>query len=246
MSWILLLFIVIVAVYLLSSISFIKETILQYYDRYLANFYAKVNSVQKNNEILTRTTKLFESMEDVINKIGGPILELGCGPGVNLQFYPSNTKLCTIDLNDHFRPHLLENMKLCMAKLERYEVGDVEDMSNIYADNTFSCVVCTKLLCCVDQEKTLREITRVLKPGGRFYFLEHVLEKRYTFTWLFQILWTPIWKRFVFNCQVDQATDIALKEFGFDNFEMAIWYRPVSWKFFFTRKTCIGFGDKAK
>lgn len=246
MSWLIALSILLLALYLLSNIPIVKNRFAQFYDQYHAKRQQDfLKSTVFNSDIIkTRTAKLFDSMEDVINRVGGPILVLGCGPGNNVSFYPSNAKMCTIDLNDHFKPYLLDNLKSTKVKLDRYEVGNVEDMKQIYADNSFSCVVSTKLLCCVDQERTLREIIRVLKPGGRFYFVEHILEKPYTFTWLFQILWTPIWKRFVFNCQADQATDIALDKFGFENFEMAIWYRPNSWKLFFTRRTCIGFGDK--
>jgi len=237
----------IIALYLLSNVPAVKSKLVQFYDQYHAKRQQDfVNSPIVNNvQIKNRTAKLFESMEEVIAKIGGPILDIGCGAGNNVSFYPSNTKMCTIDLNDHFKPYLMENLKSSKAKLDRYEIGNVEDMSNIFADNTFSCVVSTKLLCCVDQEKTLREITRVLKPGGRFYFLEHILEKPYTLTWLLQILWTPIWKRLVLNCHADQATDKVLEKFGFENFEMAIWYRPLPARFSLFSKSCIGFGDKA-
>jgi len=247
MTWILALIIFIVATYLLANIPFMKERLRLYYDQYLyqyAKYYANA-FVDQNDEIIARKGMLFDTMEDVINRTGGPILEIGCGPGFNLSFYPSNTKMCTLDLNDHFKPYLMSNMKSSKAKLDRYAVGNAEDMSDVFADNTFSCVVCTFLLCSVDQEKTLREVMRVLKPGGRFYFLEHILEKRYTFTWLFQIAYTRIWKLFTCNCQADRDTDKILEKFGFENFELAIWYRPLSWRLFFTRRSCIGFGDKA-
>lgn len=234
--------------WVLFKIPYVRSTIKSYNDAFQAKRLEKhtKSNIINNPAIKKRTQELFNSMEGVINEIGGPILDIGCGTGANLSFYPANAKLWTIDLNDFFHSYLKENMKTSKATLERHEVGNAEDMSELFEDETFSCVVCTKLLCCVDNEKTLREIMRVLKPGGRFYFMEHIIEEPWTFTRIFQILFSPIWQNLIFSCHIDRQTDEVLKKFGFDNFSMEIWDRPLPTKYFFARRTCIGHGDKSK
>ena len=61
--------------------------------------------------VIDAKTKLFESMTDIMENVGGPILELGAGSGTNLEFYPKGTKLHTVDLNEHFREYLENNIK---------------------------------------------------------------------------------------------------------------------------------------
>uniref|UniRef100_A0A7M5X8T0 Methyltransferase type 11 domain-containing protein n=1 Tax=Clytia hemisphaerica TaxID=252671 RepID=A0A7M5X8T0_9CNID len=246
MHWFVVVVIIIAVIYALSKIPFIKRLIKYYHERFIAQRvanYAKKH-IHGIKEINDKTCKLFESMESVIDKVGGPILDLGCGSGGNVSYYPSNAKIWTIDLNTQFHSYLKESMKSSKATLEKHQVGNAEEMQEIFKDNTFSCVVCTKLLCCVDQEKTLREIMRVLKPGGRFYFLEHIIEKPWTFTRYFQILYTPLWKRIICGCQLHKDTDRVLKDFGFDNFQFEYWQRPLPSSFFFARRSCIGYGDK--
>lgn len=233
--------------WMLSKVPFVKKTIKKNHDIYLAD---RLESFTKSNlinspVIMEKTRQLFESMESVINEIGGPVLDLGCGTGASVIFYPSNTRLWTIDLNDYFHSFLKENMKKSKGTLERHEVGNVEDMSEVFDDNTFSCVVCMKLLCCTDNDLTLREIMRVLKPGGRLFFIEHIIEEPWTFVRLFQILFTPIWKSLHFNCHLDRETDKVIQDFGcFENLSIDIWQRPLPTKFFFARRSCIGYCDK--
>lgn len=197
----------------------------------------------QNVEINEKKTKFFASMEEIIDRIGGPVLEIGCGTGQNLPFFPKNTRLMTCDLNDYFKPFLMKNSEKHSIKLEKYMIGNAEDMSSIVPDNSCSCVVSSFLLCCVDQEKVLREIMRVLKPGGRFYFIEHVIEPPGSWVRYIQIIMTPIWRHFKFNCHLDRDTTV-IEKFGFENLHTEIWYRPIEFYYFFSKRGFIGYGDK--
>ncbi|OPL19172.1 MAG: hypothetical protein AVO35_12025 [Candidatus Aegiribacteria sp. MLS_C] len=103
----------------------------------------------------------------------GRTLEVGVGTGKNLEFYPSGMELSAID----FSPGMLEVAarkaeQPGMPLVELREM-DLEDMD--YADGSFSTVISTFVFCTVPHPmKGLMEIRRVLEPGGKAVFLEHM------------------------------------------------------------------------
>ncbi|MCB0307160.1 MAG: class I SAM-dependent methyltransferase, partial [Calditrichaeota bacterium] len=66
---------------------------------------------------------------------------------------------------------------------------------------------------------TFREIRRVLKPGGRFYFLEHVAARRGTALRKVQRLIRPLWSALGDGCQPDRETWSVLETAGFSRLE---------------------------
>lgn len=240
-------FISILVILFVLHVQFIKDFFQALLDRFSA---WHLNHLVKNQYLITeisiKSKELFSSMEEIINTVDGPTLEMGCGNGRNLPFYPKNTRLITCDLNDFFKPYLLKNLDKHGIKLEKYLIGNCEDMRELIPDNSCSCVVSSLLLCCVDQEKVLQEVMRILKPGGRFYFIEHFIEPPGSLTRWIQIMMTPFWAPLRFNCHLDRETDVMLTNFGFDNFKGEVWYRPLPIHYFFARNTFVGYGDKPK
>ncbi len=104
---------------------------------------------------------------------GPHILEVGVGTGKNFAFYPQDAQITAID----FSPKMLEQ---AFKKRDRKRI-DVElalmDVQSIcYADNSFDTVIASFVFCSVPQpRKGLKELHRVLKPGGQLLLLEHVL-----------------------------------------------------------------------
>lgn len=103
---------------------------------------------------------------------GGEILEVGVGTGANMPFYPPGAHVKAIDI--------AENM-LSRAGVRADKLGldvdlarmDVEHLD--FADARFDCAVATFVFCSVpDPIAGLREVRRVLKPGGVLLLLEHV------------------------------------------------------------------------
>jgi ubiquinone/menaquinone biosynthesis C-methylase UbiE len=100
---------------------------------------------------------------------GRQALELGCGTGVFLaQVAQSGARLRGLDLS----PELLERARQRMAGVSHVSLdcGNAEQMP--YADGTFDAVYGSSVLHHLDLDRALREVFRVLRPGGRAVFAE--------------------------------------------------------------------------
>ena len=109
---------------------------------------------------------------DVIGAMTGTIVEVGPGTGANMQFYGSGVHVIAIEPNPNMQP-------LLRAEAEKYgvdlEIRTVQGERIDVDDETADHVVATLVLCGVDDPPTVvSEIRRVLKPGGTYFFLEHV------------------------------------------------------------------------
>jgi len=104
--------------------------------------------------------------------VHGEILEIGFGTGLNLAHYPARARrITTVDPNVGM--HKLAQRRISRAKIEvDQRVLSSERLP--FADGTFDCVVSTFTLCSIGNvNQALSEVYRVLKPCGRFLFLEH-------------------------------------------------------------------------
>jgi ubiquinone/menaquinone biosynthesis C-methylase UbiE len=106
----------------------------------------------------------------------GNVLEIGFGTGLNLPFYPQTiTKLTTIDNNPGAAAIAAKRIQKAPYHFE-IESKTLSGESLPMANGTFDCVVSTWTLCSITNvTQALKEIDRVLKPGGRFFFVEHGL-----------------------------------------------------------------------
>lgn len=106
--------------------------------------------------------------------VTGNVLEIGFGTGLNLPHYPSQIeKLTTVDANPGVNVLAQKRIQVSAIAVNN-QVLNGEHLP--MADNTFDSVVSTWTLCSIAQvDQALQEIYRVLKPGGKFFFLEHGL-----------------------------------------------------------------------
>jgi ubiquinone/menaquinone biosynthesis C-methylase UbiE len=116
---------------------------------------------------------LFEGgREWVCRQAVGDVLEVAIGTGRNLPFYPPEVRLTGVE----FSPAMLELARRRALELGRevdLRVGDAQALD--LPDESFDTVVCTLSLCGIpDERRAVREMKRVLRPGGRLLLLDHV------------------------------------------------------------------------
>jgi ubiquinone/menaquinone biosynthesis C-methylase UbiE len=146
----------------------------------------------------------------LLGQARGRVLELGAGTGLNLPHYPD-------DLDELV---LTEPSPPMVAKLERRAkrsgiassvmAADAERLP--FGDDRFDTVVSTLVLCTVNEPRqAIDEIVRVLRPGGKLLFLEHVRsDSRRLARWQDR-LHRP-WHAFAAGCHANRATMDMLRE----------------------------------
>jgi len=117
---------------------------------------------------------LIEYRQTTLASVNGDVLEIGFGTGLNLSYYPEAIhKIVTIDANPAVDRLARKRIQMSPITVDnRILNGEHLPM----ADGTFDSVVSTFTLCSITNvEQAIREIYRVLKPGGKFFFVEHGL-----------------------------------------------------------------------
>jgi ubiquinone/menaquinone biosynthesis C-methylase UbiE len=121
----------------------------------------------------TEEAGLRQMRRELLAGAGGRVLELGAGTGVNLDLYPDGVvDLVAVEPD----PHMAKRLRAKLAGSQR-QVSVLEAPAERlpFEDASFDTVVATLVLCTVpDPAAALAEAARVLKPGGRLLFVEHV------------------------------------------------------------------------
>jgi len=148
--------------------------------------------------------------QSLLAQASGAVLEIGFGTGANFKFYPSHVpSLTAIDPNPGMVPlarsHLAEgvvSVHLALASAEWLP----------FPSASFDTVVSTMTLCSVPHlSKALQELLRVVKPGGRFLFLEHgESPDRSVRRW--QDGLTPVWKHLGDGCHLNRSIAEVIQE----------------------------------
>ena len=150
----------------------------------------------------------------VVPAARGRVLEVGVGSGLNLPFYGRGvTGLVGLDPS----PELLR-LAGSVTRSAPFPVDLVEGSAEglPYGDASFDTVVTTWTLCSVrDPGLALREMRRVLRPGGELLFVEHGLAPdRGVAAWQRRL--TPLWKRIGGGCHLDRDVAGLVRSAGWD------------------------------
>jgi ubiquinone/menaquinone biosynthesis C-methylase UbiE len=177
--------------------------------------------------------QIMKARSRIVPQAEGDVLELGCGGGINMQFYDPARIRSFSGLDPS--PALLDASKAAaqargMTADIRGGVGEAMP----FDDASFDTILVTFTLCSVnEQQRVLGEMRRVLRPGGKALFLEHgsapdaPVQK-----WQRRI--EPVWKRIGGNCHLTRAITGAYEAAGFkiahaDKGYMPKTPRPFGW-----------------
>lgn len=147
------------------------------------------------------------------------VVELGSGVGANLRYLPDDARLIAIEPNPHMHGRLRRAARSHGVDLEiRSVVAERIDLPDASADAVISSLV----LCSVrDPEAVLAEVRRILRPGGRFSFAEHVAAAPGTPTrWTQRILRRP-WAWVFEGCSCERDLAGAIRSAGFATVDLA-------------------------
>ena len=105
--------------------------------------------------------------------VTGRVLEIGAGTGANLALYPNEVESLTV--TEPEPPMARKLARRIRGEQRTVDLVEAPAEHLPFANAQFDAVVSTLVLCTVkDQALALGEIRRVLKPGGRLFFIEHV------------------------------------------------------------------------
>lgn len=152
--------------------------------------------------------------EKVVPLASGDVLEVGMGTGLNVPFYDKARVRRIVGVDPAQQMHRLALRRIRAAGLPVELVGLSAERLPL-ADASFDSVVCTYTLCSIPEPLTaLREIRRVLKPGGRLLFSEHgVAPDESVQRWQRRL--QPIWGPLAGGCQLSLDVPAELKAAGF-------------------------------
>jgi ubiquinone/menaquinone biosynthesis C-methylase UbiE len=140
----------------------------------------------------------------------GRVLELGAGTGLNLSHYPEG--LDDLILSEPASPMVSRLERRATRSGRSCQVVAATAESLPFEDDSFDTVVSTLVLCTVDDpRRAIAEIGRVLRPGGRLLFLEHVRSDSLRLARWQDRLQRP-WHAFAAGCHANRATVELLRE----------------------------------
>lgn len=164
----------------------------------IARFYDLLDLPFENARYRPIRERLFEGL-------GGTILDAGVGTGRNIPFYPPGADVVGIDLS----PAMLARARQRAAGLGRaVDLLVMDAAATAFADGRFDGIVATFLFCVLgeaEQLPALRELWRLVKPGGEIRLVEYVYSKRPAKR-LVMRLWAP-WVRLMYGAAFDRGTE---------------------------------------
>ena len=165
----------------------------------------------------------------VCQGLAGEVVEIGFGSGHNVPHYPPVvTKVSAVEPADVGWKLAAKRLSAAAVPVQR---SGLDGQSLPFADNSHDCALSTFTLCTIpDVATALREVTRVLKPGGTLHFLEHGLAPdEGVRRWQHRL--DPVQKRVFGGCHLTRPVVDLLTAAGFTISEVDVFYEDGAPKF---------------
>jgi ubiquinone/menaquinone biosynthesis C-methylase UbiE len=179
-------------------------------------------------DFFLNTPLVAKHRRELLAHASGNVLEIGFGTGLNLPYYPESvSKITTVDPNVGMNRLAKKRIKQSGIEVDQRVLGG-ERLP--FDDNSFDAVVSTFTLCSVeDVSRALSEVYRVLKPGGRFLFLEHGLSPEPNVQkWQRRLNWLGM--RLADGCRLDRNIKELVASQPFSGVEIEEFYLEKSLK----------------
>ncbi len=143
------------------------------------------------------------------------VVEIGPGVGANLPYLPAGSTLHAIEPNQYMHAQLRDAAQEHGVQLDLRE--RMAEQTGL-ADDSADAVISSLVLCSVqDPEAVLAEIRRILRPGGTFRFVEHVVAPVGTATRAAQRLFRRPWAWTFEGCSCERDLEHMVRDAGFDS-----------------------------
>lgn len=154
---------------------------------------------------------------DLLAQLEGEVLEIGAGTGYNLPHYPAAVARLTLAEPDAAMRTRLAARCAGLDRGGRVSILDASAESLPFPDASLDAVVGTLVLCSIaEPAAALAEVRRVLKPRGRYVFLEHGAAAEGSTRLRWQRRLEPIWRIAADDCHLTRRADEILVAAGFD------------------------------
>ncbi|KAL5553760.1 hypothetical protein UlMin_041161 [Ulmus minor] len=187
-------------------------------------FYASVlNTSMKayEAEIAGYKSELFANLKGNVEKV----LEIGIGTGPNLRYYAKNNgmQVFGVDPNGKMEKYARASALEAGLPLPNFKFIQAVGEALPLADASVDAIVGTLVLCSVtDVNMTLKEVKRVLKPGGIYLFVEHVAAKDGSSLRFIQNVLDPLQQTLSDGCHLTRETGKLVSEAGFSNLNLSM------------------------
>ncbi len=161
--------------------------------------------------------RLREHKQRLFASLEGVVVEVGAGNGPNLRYLRPGTSVHAVEPNPYFHRRLRRAAAARGVGLAVHQVpGERIDLPDGSAD----AVVCSWVLCTVeDPARVLGEVRRILRPGGRFAFVEHVAAPPGMVRRVQGLVRRP-WRWLFEGCHTDRDTAAVVRAAGFSSVEL--------------------------
>ncbi|KAJ0241304.1 hypothetical protein HA466_0217220 [Hirschfeldia incana] len=180
----------------------------------LYGYFRSAGMERYEKEIAVYKRKLFANL---VGK-AETVLEIGIGAGPNIKYYNNipNVSVLGVDPNPKMESHARKSAIEAGVKSENFKFIHAVAESMPLEDASVDAVVGSLVMCSVsDIPQTLKEIKRILKPGGLYLFVEHVAAEDGTFLRMVQNVLDPLQQVVADGCHLTRNTEDYLLEAGF-------------------------------